>query len=44
MDNLTKIQQWLQTIESQCVVPPFGPPEFIPDKQVFEFFLLSLLK
>jgi hypothetical protein len=42
MDNLTKIQQWPQTIESQCVVPPFGPPEFIPDKQVFEFWTVSV--
>ena len=42
MDNLLKIQQWLKTIESQCVVPRVGAPVFISDKQVVEFSTVSV--
>jgi len=42
MDNLLKIQQWLKTIESQCVVPRVGAPVFISDKQVFEYSTVSV--
>ncbi len=42
MEDLPKIQQWLKTIESRCVVPRVGAPVFIPDKQVFEFSTVSV--
>ena len=42
MENLPKIQQWLKTIESRCVVPRVGAPVFIPDKNVFEFSTVSV--
>ncbi len=42
MENLRKIQQWLKTIENQCVVPRVGAPIFIQDKQVFEFSTVSV--
>ena len=42
MENLSKIHQWLKTIENQCVVPRVGAPVFVPDKQVFEFSTVSV--
>lgn len=42
MDNLSKIHQWLKSIESQCVVPLVGTPKFISEKQVFEYSTVSV--
>ncbi|MDT3776218.1 hypothetical protein PJI16_01420 [Nitrospira sp. MA-1] len=42
MDNLSKIHQWRKTIESQCVVPHFCTPEWVSEKQVFEYSTVSV--
>ncbi len=42
MGDLSKIHQWLKTIESQCVVPLASTPEFVSEKQVFEYSTVSV--
>lgn len=42
MDNLPNIHQWLNTIESQYLGPRFGTPEWISEKQAFEYSTVSV--